>query len=139
MTVVPFQPFHLEILRAQGIQAAQVSHVPATYAKFQRPPGPALTVFHGEQVILCGGIVTVGSGMGILWAVLSKNAGRHMVWLHRATQRFLQLQELRRIEATVEAGFAAGCRWIELLGFKFEGDMPGYGDNGETHLRYGLT
>jgi hypothetical protein len=33
-------------------------------------------------------------------------------------------------------GFGQGCRWVELLGFEFEGRMKGYGLNGETHLRY---
>lgn len=137
MTVVPFQPIHLEILSAQGVQPAQISHVPASCAKFSRPLGPCVTAFDGEQVILCGGIVsTPGLWMGIAWAVLSKDAGKHMVWIHRAVKRFIEMQDLRRIEATVEESFSEGCRWARILGFEYEGSMRCFGENGETHLRF---
>lgn len=136
MTVVPFRPYHLELLASQGVQAAQISHVPASYASFERPAGTALTAFEGETVIACGGILTVGE-RGFAWAVLSSESGRHMLWLHRAVQRVLEMQRCRRIEATVEMGFSAGCRWAKLLGFKYEGKMRAYGDDGKSHLRYG--
>lgn len=137
MRVEVFQPYHLKLLLAQGVQPSQrreVSHVPDEYATV----GRALTAFDGERVLLCGGIVPLGH-IGILWALLAEDAGHHMIALHRATKRFLGIHPPRRIEASVEKGFNAGCRWIELLGFRFEGEMPGYGRDGETHLRYGLV
>lgn len=140
MIVEPFRCFHLQLLIAQGVQSSQiqqVSHVPASYASVDRPPGISMTARDGDRIVLCGGILPTAPGMGVLWAVLSAKAGGHMVWLHRATRRFLEIEPLRRLEATVEEGFPQGCRWLELLGFKHEGPMPGYGLNGETHIRYG--
>ena len=140
MTIEPFQPIHIDILKAQGVQGSQVqevSHVPASCASVQRPLGPAVTARAGGKILLCGGVVTIGSYMGIGWAVLSKDAWLYMTPLHYATKRFLDASGLRRIEATVEEGFTEGCRWMRLLGFKFEGNMPGYGTKGETHLRFG--
>ena len=123
----------------QGVQPAQqVSLVPATYANFQRPPGPALTVFEGDRVILSGGIASINARHGVLWAVLSPLAGRHMLFLHRGVKRFIDCQPVKRLEATTELGFWHGCRWLKLLGFKYEGKMPGFGDAGETHLRFGM-
>ena len=142
MRVEPYRPVHLQLLIAQGVQpsqARQVSHVPASYASVEKPPGPAMTAIAGDRIILVGGIIPTAPKIGVLWAVLSEAAGSHMVWLHRATKRFLTLQEWQRIEATVEEGFPAGCRWLELLGFKHEGPMPKYGLNGETHIRFGRT
>lgn len=82
----------------------------------------------------------MGGHIGLVWAAVAKDAGRHMLWLHRATARYLEAVQathrLRRLEATVEKGFAVGCRWVELLGFEFEGEMRAFGANGETHLRY---
>jgi hypothetical protein len=138
--IVPFRPFHVDLIRAQGVQAAQlraVSHVPASYASVEQPHGPAVSAFDGDRVLLCGGIQTYGSGRGIVWAILGEVAGRHMTALHYAAKRFLTMDRYRRLECTVEEGFAAGCRWVELLGFRFEGKMPMYGDDGETHLRFG--
>lgn len=139
MIVEPFSPAHLQKLIAQGVQPAQlqqVSHVPATYASVEKPPGLSMTARAGERIVLCGGVIVTAPGSGVLWAVLAADAGRHMLWLHRATKRFLDIEPIRRVEATVEEGFPAGCHWLEMLGFEFEGRMRAYGDNGETHLRY---
>jgi len=135
--VVPFKPWHLDLLRAQGVQAAQVSEL-SHYAG-RSPPivGPAMTAFHVEQVLVCGGIQQLAPGRGVCWAVLGANPGRHMRWLHYAVKRFISMEPYIRLEASVEEGFPAGCRWVELLGFKFEGAMPKYGLDGKTHLRYG--
>jgi len=137
--VEPFQPFHVERLIQQGVQPSQVrevSYVPASYASVQKPPGLSMTAREGEHIVLCGGVIPTGPRMGLLWALLSHDAGRHMVWLHRATRRFLEIEPWRRVEATVESGFPAGCRWLTLLGFEFEGRMRSFGPGGEDHLRY---
>lgn len=138
--VVPFRPYHIELLRAQGVQQAQlreVSNVPGTYETVAR--GPALTAFEGEHVILCGGIAILAPARGVCWALLSERAARHMVFLHYAVKRFISVSHWERLEASVEENFAQGCRWLELLGFSFEGRMPKYGLDGATHLRYGKT
>jgi hypothetical protein len=138
--VRPFELYHLELIRAQGVQSAQVrdiSHVPLTSATLTKPQGPAVSAFAADRLILCGGIVRQFEGHGQCWAVLSQDASRHMLWLHYATRRFISLERWQRLEASVEKGFTAGCRWAELLGFKFEGEMPNYGMDGQTHLRYG--
>lgn len=141
MRVEVFRPFHLELMRAQGVQSAQareLSHVPPD-CESVKPAGVALTAFAGDRVILCGGVIPMRPQVGTLWALVSADAGLHMLWLHRATKRVLTLQHWERIEATVEEGFPEGCRWLTLLGFKSEGPMPKYGLNGETHIRFGRT
>ena len=132
---------HVRFLIAQGCQASQlrqVSHASAILGNLERPPGLAMTAREGDRILLCGGILPTGAhpALGVLWAVLAADAGRHMLWLHRATRRFIDISPLQRLEATVEDGFPAGCRWLELLGFEYEGRMRAYGLNGETHLRY---
>jgi len=139
LTVEICRPYHLELLRAQGVQEAQahqISHVPAGWASLNRIPGSALTARVGDTILLCGGVLPVGPKMGVLWAVLAAQAGAHILALHRATIRFISIDPPRRLEATVEKGFPQGCRWLELMGFHFEGEMACYGDHGETHLRY---
>lgn len=141
MIVEPFRSDHLRTLIAQGVQPAQskvqhLSDVSAIRAGVERVPGTAMTIRHGEQILLCGGLFPEKPKVGILWAVLSASAGAHMLAIHRITLRFLDIEPLRRIEATTEDGHTAGCRWLEMLGFQFEGRMRAYGPGGETHLRY---
>lgn len=145
MIVEPFHPSHLQTLIAQGVHPSQVKLI--SQAPVNHAPGLAMTARDGEHIVLCGGVIprashaypavgTVGPHVGILWAVLAADAGRHMLWLHRATLRFLDIEPLRRIEATVEEGFGEGCRWLELMGFESEGPLRAYGLNGETHVLY---
>ena len=137
MRVEPFRPFHVELLRAQGVQGAQlaeVSHVPLSYATLLE--GTGVTAFEGTRVLICGGIVTLTPDFGMCWALLSETASKHMTELHYATKRFITMHRWRRLEASIEKGFPAGCRWAELLGFTYEGEMRGFGPKGETHLRY---
>jgi hypothetical protein len=140
MIVEPFRPYHVHLLKAQGVQGAQVrevSHVPATYASV--PPGPSVTARDGDHILICGGIVKLSEHRGECWALLSPDCGRHMLWLTRAVKRFIEIYPWRRLEASVEEQFGAGCKWVEMLGFKFEGRMANYGVDGETHLRYART
>jgi hypothetical protein len=139
LDVQPFRPYHIDLIRAQGVQGAQlqqVSHVPAQYATLAVVPGQAWTASLGETILLCGGIMPMGPKMGVLWAVLSEEAAKHLVRLHRGVERFLSIDPPRRLEATVEKGFESGCRWLHLLRFRYEGEMACYGLDGETHLRY---
>lgn len=140
MIIRPFLPYHIDLLRAQGVQGAQlneVSIVPGGYAIV--PPGIALSAFEEERILICGGIIPLAPSHGVCWALLSMRAGKHMQALHYAVRRLITLEPWRRLEATVEEGFPMGCRWLELLGFVCEGAMPKYGLNGEMHLRYGRT
>ena len=140
MRVESFKPYHVDLLRAQGVQGAQIAEVslvlPGTII---RPDGPAVTAFDGDRILICGGIARITADNGVCWALLSAQAGRHMTWLHFAVKRFLTINPWRRLEATVEENFKDGCRWVELLGFAYEGKMLKYGPNGENHLRYSRT
>jgi hypothetical protein len=140
--VEPFRSYHIDLLRAQGVQGAQlaeISLVPFACASLAPPRGPAVTVFDRDRIVLCGGIVVQAPGRGECWALMADGTSKHMTWLHFAVKRFLSMQRWQRLEATVEESFGQGCRWVELLGFQFEGKMLKYGLNGETHLRYART
>jgi hypothetical protein len=137
MIVEPFKPYHVHLLKAQGVQNAQlgeVSLVPDSWDSV--PAGPALTARHKDRILICGGIVKHTERRGECWALVGADAGRHMLTLTRAVKRFIDVYPWRRLEATVEERFGAGCRWVELLGFTFESALPQYGLDGETHLRY---
>lgn len=140
LEVSPFRPVDALLLDAQGVQAAQrgaIGTVDASFPQLGVWPHVALTVRAGTHILGCGGIVQVTPRMGLIWALLAEDAGRRMVALHRICKRMVESSRARRLEATVPEGFGEGCRFVELLGFEFEGRMPAYGMNDETHLRYG--
>ena len=138
--IEPYRPVHLEAALAGSLQPAQrriVSHVPVGLARvLGRLPGSALTALDGDHVLMCGGAMPMSERYAVLWAVLAEDAGRHMVRIDRGVRRFLDIGNWRRLEASVEQNFAAGCRWLELLGFTEEGPLAAYGDDGADHWRY---
>lgn len=138
MNVIPFEPAHIERIELQPSQQYVISHICVEYLKYLQLQGPAATAEHDGKILACAGVSFQGFGMGVLWAFVSKDAGKHFVRLDRATRRLLELAKLKRIEAAAEASFAPGCRWLELLGFEREGLMRAYGPNGEDHMRYAL-
>lgn len=135
MVIVPFKPEHFFRMKLQPAQLNAVGYVSDEYVSALAKMGPCATALDGDRVIGSCGIAQTITG-GILWAFVSEDAGRYMVKLDRCARRFLSAIPAARIEATVEKGFLPGCRWLDLLGFEFEGVMRKYGPDGKDHLRY---
>lgn len=139
MNIIPFEPSHVERIQLQDAQRYVISHICVEYLKHLQAVGPALSAEYEGRILACAGVAFQGFGMGVLWAFVSKDAGRHFVTLDRCVRRLLTCApDLKRIEAATEASFKQGCRWLELLGFEQEGLMRRYGPNGEDHYRYAL-
>ncbi len=126
MHVVPFQPHHLRALVLQEAQAWMQPMLQADYGASLAKAGPCFTLEGDEGVICCAGLVNMWENRAQAWALVSADAGRHFVRIYRGMKGFLDLQDTRRIEATVDATFAQGHRLMRMLGFKHEGLMRAY-------------
>ncbi len=138
MNIVPFMPEHLSRIHVQEQQRRAFSHLTTEYLQVLAQ-GSAISAVVDDRIIGCAGIVGQFMGHGILWGAIAQDAGPHFVRMHRAACRLLEIQRLRRIEATTEVDFEEGCRWLELLGFQREGRMSKYGPDGEDHYLYAWT
>jgi hypothetical protein len=98
--------------------------------------GLALTFEDGEEVLMIAGLVPQWTNRAIAWTLISKNAGRHFVEMHRYVENFLNNSEFRRIESMVDVGFVAGHRWMQMLGFEVEGYMRAYQPSGADMVLY---
>lgn len=122
MRVVAFAAAHLPALTIQSAQAA-----PLTLAEAEELAklGYCYTgVDEAGTVQAIAGVVPMWEGRAQAFAFIGTNAGRHFVSIDRAVRRFLAASTYRRIEAHVDANFAAGLRWIEMLGFERETARP---------------
>ena len=119
LTVTDFQPGHLARMRAQSAQMAEVNA-----ESLSSPYGLAWSAFDGEEVISCAGVVEVWRGRAYAWALLSENAGPHLLTLTRVIRSRLASLPYRRVEMAVDAGFDAGCRWARMLGVRLETPEP---------------
>lgn len=136
MRIEKFTPEHLDALSLQDAQAYIGQFVTPEYAAWLAEYGDGYTVIDGDYVVACAGVAKQWEGRGMAWALLAKESGRCFLPLHRAVLRYLDFAGYRRIEATVDAEFMPGHRWLMMLGFEREGRMPAYAPDGRTHDLY---
>ena len=123
--IVKFRAAHLQWLELQQAQAYLSAEIakPEHGAMIEQA-GNAFTAMAGDTVVGCAGTAEIWQGRSVAWALISREAGRHMVAIHRAVAGYLSAAKCRRIEAWVDEGFGPGMRWLELLGFTCETPLP---------------
>ena len=86
--------------------------------------------------MLLGGLVEFSAERGMLWSILSARAGGVLVRLHRYALRFIETVDRAEITATCQTGYAAGARWLGLLGFERWQALGPYGPAAVPHDLY---
>lgn len=129
--IVAFKPDHLQRLLLQPSQAImQPTLADPTYGPSLASAGPAYSAVHGDAVFACAGIIPQWEGRALAWALIASEAGPHMVAIHKAVRRALDIHPFRRVETAVASDFAQGHRWATMLGFEREGRMRAYTPDG---------
>lgn len=133
--IVAFHPDHIGMMTPQPGQVAEVSDYSAA-AEY----GQAWTLML-DGPIACAGLVPMWNGRAYAWALLSDRAGKHMLTLTREIRSRLSSAGFARVEMAVDAGFYAGRRWAEMLGFECETPQPmkAYLPNGRPAYLYART
>lgn len=127
MEIVPFLPEHLTRIVLQRSQVALSPEIlKPEYGTALQAAGPCYSAVEGDEVFACAGFYPQWEGRAIVWALVSGDAGRHFVRIHRAVLRAFEMHPYRRVETAVADGFAEGDRWAQMLGFKCEGLMQSY-------------
>lgn len=98
--------------------------------------GLAMTCEENGEILMIAGLVPQWTNRAVAWTLISQNAGRHFVELHRIVDNFLETSEFRRIESTVDVDFKAAHRWMDMLGFEVEGYMRAYRPDGADMVLY---
>lgn len=132
MIVVPFEPEHLDRLELQYAQlgALEVLGNPS-YAISLKKAGPAFSAVIDDEIIAALGIIPQWQNRAIAWGLIGAKANRHLLAVHRAVKRFLNMTEYRRIETSVAVNFAEAHRWAQMLGFEREGTMRAFTPDGQ--------
>lgn len=125
MRVEAYRPEHLHALELQQAQAHFRGDVDSeAYARALAIPRHSFTALDGDRVIACAGCVEIWDNRAMAWALVSKDAGQHLLGVHRAVHGFLMAAKWRRVEAYVDVGFEPGMRWMRLLGFELDTPVP---------------
>jgi len=119
MDIVAFKSEHMLAMDIQDAQAdARQFFNPGHLAYLEELD--SFTVLFDGQPAMCIGWFEVYPTRALVWAVLARSAGRHMTALTRFVRRLVDGLPHRRVEAEVDAEFAPGHRWLEMLGFQCE-------------------
>lgn len=120
MTCEPFEPSHIaEMGRASA---------PVVWGNLDG----GWTLRRDGKILCCGGAVPTEGGYHV-WAAIAP--GAPMIAVTRAVRRTFDTLGRVNLVATCEDGFAAGARWLELLGFTRQRIEPCYA-NGRDHIVY---
>lgn len=105
-------------------------------AEMIRFQAPIAVVLRG-QVIAIAGLTLIWRDRAAAWVCLSADFPKG-AWVAatRAARRALDNAPVRRIEADVADGFAPAGRWVQMLGFQYEGRMAAYWSDGSDYHRW---
>lgn len=121
MIIHVFKKEHLDNFMPQAAQeVAQLFFHPEHLEELEKRP--SFTVMVNDKPVMCYGYIEFYKTRALLWAILSKDAGTHMIGLHRVAQDFVDSMPHKRIEAEVDLEFESGHRWMKMLGFTCERD-----------------
>lgn len=118
MILERFRAAHLQEIELQPAQVHARGDL--AYATALEQMGPAYTVRSDDGVIaICAGLsdTAIAPDYSVGWAFLSVHARKYMRTLTGMSRRALSAATRPAIATTVEKGFAAGERWLRLLGF----------------------
>lgn len=114
-----------------------LTHVARTIIETDFPTDISDPILPAEpRILACFGFWPMWPGCVRAWTMLTTEVlERRPKTLHRVIrgelEDFIQKLTLRRVEAVVDHDHEAGHRWIQRLGFEWEGLMRNYGINAE--------
>lgn len=117
---VPYRPEHLLALSLQPAQEWMAASVTREMAESLYQCPRAIAAVDGDRVLGVAGVQEYWQGRGMVWSFLASGLKKEFLAGHRIAKEFLAATKVQRLEAHVEIGFAAGHRWIQLLGFELE-------------------
>ena len=140
VTIRPYQPEdYLAITRREfdEITFKNRSNPDATARELAK--GMAFTGVNEGGIIACGGVLPIWKGVGEAWAVTSPLVQKYpLVFAKTMRSKLIEIiiaNSFERVQTIVDAEFRVSQRWLERMGFKYEGEMEKY-ISGRTYLRY---
>ena len=135
MKELTIKPFKIDDLSLLGLTDAELNIYEAV--EFTEP---CWTVFYKTEIVFCGGVQEIMPNVGEAWLMYSVK-GRNYInsfktakdLLHQAKRRF------KRIQATADPVNKAYSRFLEHLGFTYEGTLRKYGVNGQDMRMYSIV
>lgn len=136
MKIVDFEPGHLLQIKPQASQ--KYVSLTAEYAEYLAT-GNCFTGIQNGQVVAIGGIIPVCDGRAYLHLIVSENIPHQWIKLYRAARRLIEVVQDDYIRLETLSTFEEADRWLEMLGFEFEGVLRCIMPNGADAKSYSIV
>ena len=142
---VPFEPIHLEMMRARPMDRSFVDGQAAAAGGMERlaerlAEGRSIALLLGDRVLALGGVQPVLPHVGEAWMFAAQGVGRYPIALHKAACRLydgvLDQGRVTRLQCLVPLAFPEAVRWIERLNFHREAVLKGIAPDGSDMAVY---
>lgn len=105
--------------------------------------GEMFTALHDGRILMIGGVIPVTKKTGYAFSAFSKHAENHKIMCGKTIKRMMHcmmedmgLHRLTTYNLVVNGHHHKWCEW---LGFKSEGVVEKYDDEGRDYIQYGLV
>lgn len=123
--IILFSPSHLN-------DEINISHIhrEALIQAHQRPGFTVMSIIHEGRLIGIMGVKEIHKGVGEVFAFLSQKPHSFLMSLHKSAKELINYcrdeLKMHRIQATCQTNCKEARKWIERLGFGFEGTLKAY-------------
>ena len=108
-----------------------------------KPLGWCKTAFVDGKIVGIGGVVVIWPHVGVGWYCLSKEANNHkaamVVCIKKIIMQATKELDLHRLESTIRVDFIRAIKLAEFVGFKCEGRMEQYTQEGIDCFLYAIV
>ncbi|PLR52421.1 hypothetical protein [Chimaeribacter arupi] len=136
MKIIDFEPEHILLIEPQQCQQYIIRTI--EYGQ-QLAQGDCFTGVQDGRVVAIGGILPVCEGRGYLHMIVAENMPHQWIKLYRAARRLIDAVENDYIRLETLSAFGEADRWLEMLGFEFEGVLRCILPNGKDAKSYSIV
>jgi len=142
--IIPFKKEHaIEIKVRKHEDDLKRNQLYETWAEMNELQGPAFTGLYEGKIVGCAGIRVLWPGVGEAWAIFSPEIVNLKQEAYHYVLKFLSQivddWKLHRVQAQARTDFPLASKYLEGLGFVFEGLMRKYYDDGSDAYLFALV
>lgn len=138
--VVLFDPKHMDHIKTKEVYEKDHSIKERLKEYSKEPTVHSYTFIHDDSPVC---ILMVNTIFGSICDVIAVTADTlseckiiFVKWCRSMIETYFNKPEVRRIQLVVRSDYKKGCKFVEFLGFKKEGEMHRYGADDATYSIY---
>jgi len=143
ISIVPFKSYFFKIMNLVESDVEVIKLFESYFALIDdgRNNGCAYTAIDSGKPVLCFGLEFQWEGVAIAWLIPDRAmVKKHKFKFHKGALKYFDIAakhyNLHRIEVAVNVRNSYAERWIESIGFEYEGTLRKYGVDKVDHKMY---